>query len=84
MPFSVDALCARMREVPESFLPPLNEKLVPIMNAFVADTIMHISGQLPEANAVHLFDFRTKISKLNADRNFDFEYFFFEFNCCSF
>ena len=66
MPFSVDALCARMREVPESFLPPLNEKLVPIMNAFVADTIMHISGQLPEANAVHLFDFRTVKSSMTS------------------
>ena len=49
MNMSVDALCVRLREVPESFLPPENSKLTPMMKAFVSDTLLHISGQLPEA-----------------------------------
>ena len=65
MNMSVDALCVRLREVPESFLPPENSKLTPMMKGFVSDTLLHISGQLPEAAVVQSFDHSMAHGKKN-------------------
>ena len=55
MSVSVDSLCARLREVPDSFREPPNFKTAPRLKALVADTVLYISGQLPEERLVSAY-----------------------------
>ena len=65
MSVSVDALCARLREVPDSFRQSPSLKNAPPLNALVADTILHLSGRLPEASAVSAFEWKKSSRQKN-------------------
>ena len=51
-----------LREVPDSFREPPNFKTAPRLKALVADTVLYISGQLPEERLVSAYYWK-KISR---------------------
>ena len=66
MTISIDTLCSRLREIPDSFRVHPKSTNAPDLAAVVADTLLHLSNRLPANKRVRIYNW-SNISKTKRD-----------------